>query len=541
MITVKTPDGQTVQFPDGTPKEVMREALRKKFGGPVSAPSVTPAPASTADPDGTYGEVPPGFVLNPRTGQMEDMNSPNNPNIRTGQGMAAAQGAGQGVSFGAMDEAVGGLYGMTGPGTFGQNYDYATAKMRAELDRGREQFPGTSLAAEVAGALTVPVGAMAQTGTLPLRMAKSAAATGALSGVYGFGAGEGNLSDRANNAMWQGAVGAGIGALIPGAGSVLQSVLNSRVANKAIKAAAKNAPSTDELKALGRGLYDQVDAAGVQISPQAFDRARGNILADLQANTGFDNLPGPGSLTPNTARVNQIMGAASDAMAADPTAALPFKALDQMRRQAGAAAGNVTNKTDQQAGMTVIDGLDDFVNNLGPGDIVAGDIAALNSALPKARDVWARMSKSQTIDDAITAGGDYLSGASSGIRNQFKNILRNPKRAGRFTEAERAAMRKVVNGSIPEQLLQLVGGGLGQLAQTGAGLAMGGIPGAMVGAAAAGLTRKAAEAVTTGKAEILRGLVANGGLGALPQAPTALRNLMEQRLRLGTAAAIQPR
>jgi hypothetical protein len=97
-------------------------------------------------------------------------------------------------------------------------------------------------------------------------------------------------------------------------------------------------------------------------------------------------------------------------------------------------------------------------------------------------------------------------------------------------------MRRVVNGSIPEQLLNLASGGMGQIAQTFGGGAAGGIPGAFAGAGAAAGTRKLAEGVTRRKAETVRGLVANGGLQNLPQASTALRDLLESRLRRGTAA-----
>jgi hypothetical protein len=538
MITVKTPDGGTAQFPDGTPPEVIKGALAKKF--PPKVPKQPAAPVAK-NPDGTYGQAPEGFVLNPKTGQMEDLRSPNNPNINTGTATAAAQGLGQGVSFGSMDEVVGGMYGATGPGTFGQNYDYATGKMREELKRGREEHPVVSTGAEIGGALTVPVGALKTTGAPLLRIGKSAGITGALTAIYGAFSGEGGLSDRADNAVTQGMIGAGVGAIIPAAGTVVQKVLNNRAGSKAIASAAKNAPTTQELRTTGNALYQQIDDAGVQIKPEAFDSARARILDSLRTNTGFDELPGPGSLTPGTARVNQIMGEASAKMAAEPTAALPFKAVDQMRRQAGAAAGNVTNKTDQKAGMTVIEGLDDFVRNLGADDVVAGDVAALQEALPKAREVWARMTKSQMVDDAIEAGGNYLSGASSGIRLQFKRILNSDKLSRGFSAAERAAMQKVVSGSIPEQLLQLVGGGLGQLTQAGAGLAMGGPVGALAGAATAGVTRKAAEALTTRKAEVVRALMANGGLPQLPVASPRAAGITEKLIRRGTASASQPR
>ena len=440
---------------------------------------------------------------------------------------------GNALTFGIVgDEAAAAADSLIGRG----NYDDRLAQYRGNEASVRESNPGASLAADVLPALAAPFGALGTGGKLGARMLKSGLATGALSGVAGFANAEGGAGQRLQNAYDVAPMGAVIGGAIPIAGSALQGLMQNRMTARAIKAGAKNAPSSDELRAMGNAAYQQVDNAGVQIAPQAFDRARGTILDDLRANTGFDELPGPGSLTPYAARASQIMGEASARMGADPTAALPFKALDQMRRQAGAAAGNVTNKTDQQAGMRIIEGLDDFVKNLGPGDVVAGDIAALNQAIPKARETWSRMTKSQTIDNAIEAGGNYTSGASSGIRNQFAAILRDKKAAARFTEGERAAMRRVVNGSIPEQLLNLASGGMGQIAQTFGGGAAGGIPGAFAGAGAAAGTRKLAEGVTRRKAETVRGLVANAGLQNLPQASTALRDLLESRLRLGTAA-----
>jgi hypothetical protein len=445
---------------------------------------------------------------------------------------------GNALTFGLVgDEAAAAADSLIGRG----GYDDQLAKYRADQSSVRETNPGASLAADVLPALAAPIGALGTAGSLGARMLKSGAVTGGLSAVAGFNNAEGGFKPRMQNAYDAAKFGAGIGAAVPVAGSALQSLMQSRATQSAIRQAAKGAPSSDELRAMGNALYQQVDDAGVQIAPQAFDRARGGILDDLRANTGFDELPGPGSLTPNSARANQIMGEASARMGVDPTAALPFKALDQMRRQAGAAAGNVANKTDQKAGMTIIEGLDDFIKNLGPNDVVAGDVRALQDAIPKARDVWSRMSKSQMIDTAIEAGENYKSGASSGIRQQFKNILQNKKLAARFSQAEKAAMRRVVNGSFPEQLLQLFGGGLGQLAQIGGAGFAGGISGLVAGLGAAAGTRKLAEGVTRRKAETLRALVANGGLPNLPQASTALRDLMEQRLRLGTAASLQTR
>lgn len=111
---------------------------------------------------------------------------------------------------------------------------------------------------------------------------------------------------------------------------------------------------------------------------------------------------------------------------------IPFSAVDQLRRKAGVAAGDVMNKTDQQLGMKAIIGLDDMVNNLDAEKVASGDPAALAENIKTAREVWAKMTRSQLIDDAIGAGETYVSGSGSGIRNKFASILRNPKLSRSF-------------------------------------------------------------------------------------------------------------
>lgn len=505
--------------------ELMRRQLSARQKGIGKPPVISPEQraANVAANAGRQGEIDAGAMPKPDA---------------PGAASAALFGLNQGATFGFGDEIVARILSAD-PNL---NYDQALSETRGQFDAAREANPVIGTGAEIAGAVAMPLGAIKSGGSLALRAAKSAGLTGGLSALYGFGNGEGGFENRARNAAGAGAVGGSIGAAIPFVGSGLSKLLQGHANNKALTAAAKGAPSTDELRTMGNAAYKAVDDAGVQIKPEAFDRARGSILDDLRLNTGFDELPGPGSLTPNSARVNEIMGQASTRMSADPTAALPFKALDQMRRQAGAAAGNVANKTDQKAGVSIIQGLDDMIANLGAKDVVAGDIAALQTALPKARETWSRMTKSQRVDDAIEAGsGNYLSGASSGIRNQFRNLLKDKKAIRGYSAPEIAAIRKVVNGSIPEQLLNLAGGGLGQMATAGAGFGMGGLPGLMLGSGIAAGSRKLAEKVTTGKAEKVRALIANGGLQSFPQISSKPVSLIEKLLRQGTATAGQTR
>ena len=464
-------------------------------------------------------------------------NDPNTQNFGEKLGSVLNK-AGESMTFGLIgDEASAAAESML-PGV---KYDDRLKHYRDQERILERNNPKTALAADIGGGLVgavLPVGAVGAGLSLLPRIGASAATGAAMGGTYGFMEGEG-LQDRAKQGKTGALIGGAVGAAAPAIGAGVKKAADNVVANRAIQRASKNALSSEDLKRLGRAEYKAIKDAGVEIKPEAFRRAQSDIMGNLRANTGFDELPGPGSLTPNSARVTQIMRSASDEMAGEPTAALPFSAVDQMRRQAGAAAGNVANKTDQGAGMTIIEGLDDFINRLGPDDVIAGDVRALKTTIPKAREIWSRMSKSQLIDDAIESEGNYLSGGSSAIRNQFAKILRNKKLSRGFNDAEKKAMQRVVQGTMPEQVLNLLGGGIGQLMTIGGGASVGGVPGGVMGAALAATMRKGSEAVTRRNAETARALVANGTLKSLPQSDEAVRLITEGLTRRIGAGQVQ--
>lgn len=214
MIEVELPDGSIAEFPDGTSPDVIKGALQKRFT--PQQPKTLPKNA-----DGTYGQPPEGMVLNPATGQMEDMQSPINPNIPdTGVVNSAALGAGQGLGFNLMDEAVAGASALTGG-----DYDYDLARMREWERRASEENPvsyyggmigggiGTG-AGMAAGGASLGANAVKAGWKLPGVMAASGAEGLGMGGVYGFGAGEGledRLAKSESGAKW----GAGLGMAAP--------------------------------------------------------------------------------------------------------------------------------------------------------------------------------------------------------------------------------------------------------------------------------------------------------------------------------------
>ncbi len=210
MITVNTPDGGTATFPDGTPPEAIKKAMAKKFGAPAPVQTIKP------NPDGTYGQPPEGMVLNPATGQMEDLRSPNNPNIPTGRGTAMALGAGQGLGFGSLDEVVAG-----GRSMMGGDYNYDLERMREADRRAQEEHPGYYYGGLIPGAVASSASAgkalgVNATGQTGLGTAVRGAGIGAGEGaVWGALSGEGGAEQRAKGALKGGALGGLLGAAAP--------------------------------------------------------------------------------------------------------------------------------------------------------------------------------------------------------------------------------------------------------------------------------------------------------------------------------------
>lgn len=525
---ITAPDGQKYKV-SGENEAGAMAALKAQLESAPAKP-VTP---SQPNPDGTFGKVPEGMFLNPVTGQMTSREMLAN-NIHPGKALSALTGGAQGATFGLADEGVGAVSAMlpTG-GTMGQRYEYGREYSRAQIDAARRDNPVTTIGSEIGGSMALPIGTAAQATTLPMRMAESGAKGAAMAGAYGFGAGEGGAHSRIVDALSSAKWGGAIGAALPVLGAGVQKISDTNAARSAIKEAAKNAPTSDQLRVMGNAAYKAVDDAGVQVDPSAYNRAAGGIIDDMR-NLGMDQTGGALSLTPQSARMAEILS-----QTGQNRNGIPFAEIDQLRRKAAIPAGNFANKTEGALGSRVIGGLDELVNSLDNTNTVAGDASNISENIKTARDIWHRMSKSQKIDDAIAAGGNYLSGTGSGIRNQFKNLLNNKKAIRGFSDAEVAAIRRVANGSIPEKMLQLAGGGLGNIATVGGASAAGGVPGFALGALLAAGLRKASDKVTTSNAETARAIVANGTLKALPLASPTVRLLLEQLGRQGVAAGLQ--
>jgi hypothetical protein len=150
---------------------------------------------------------------------------------KTGGLSAAAQGVGQGLSFGLSDEIEGAVRGgydaLTSDKSFTDAYAERRDVARERLSRAAEDNPVAYYGGEIGSALVVPgglakmgvKGALAKSADLGLGARsvaglKEGAAYGA---AYGFGTGQGGVEDHAQNMLTSAALGGAIGGAIPAA------------------------------------------------------------------------------------------------------------------------------------------------------------------------------------------------------------------------------------------------------------------------------------------------------------------------------------
>ena len=161
----------------------------------------------------------------------------------------------QGWSAGGADElqsAIGAgarrlTNAMTGGGdeTFGQLYDERLKQRQGDLRQFREDHPIASVVGEIAGAAPTAAlgGAVAGMSKLPA-LAKALIGGGGAGDAYGFLSGEGDVSDRTDDAVMGAALGAGLG----GAGVGVSRAIANRTAKRAGDRMIEEAATQDELR-----------------------------------------------------------------------------------------------------------------------------------------------------------------------------------------------------------------------------------------------------------------------------------------------------
>ncbi|PCI53882.1 MAG: hypothetical protein COB36_11630 [Alphaproteobacteria bacterium] len=139
--------------------------------------------------------------------------------------MSSALPAVQGFSFATADEITRKLESLT----LGDGADAKADERKALLEFRRKTAPKRALVSEIVGGVASPIAKA----LVPLKAVKGGAAGGAL---YAGGSAEGNLVERADDAIKGGLIGAGFGAMLFMAGPVLSRLRNLKPQDKLSRA-----------------------------------------------------------------------------------------------------------------------------------------------------------------------------------------------------------------------------------------------------------------------------------------------------------------
>jgi hypothetical protein len=278
-------------------------------------------------------------------------------------------------------------------------------------------------------------------------------------------------------------------------------------ARGARKAAEATVSSTATLKSDATKAYKAADDAGLAVSQKSFSGAVDDIAAEAKK-AGIDRDIHP--------KATAALGRLEKAKGADQT----LGELDILRQVARGAAGSI-EKADRRIGRLIIEKLDDYVNGLKPGDVVAGNAKAGVEAIKDARALWTKKSKAEVLEALVEKAKNSApnfsgSGMENALRTQFRQLANNPNRMRQFSAAEQAAIKKVARGGPIENIARA----LGKFAPTGivstalgggVGFQLGGPVGAAALLAAGAGGRTTAKALTKRNAAIADLLVRSGG------------------------------
>lgn len=384
---------------------------------------------SKPNPDGTYGQPPEGMFINPETGQMTER-SLLRANVETKRADAAGIGVMQGLSAGFGDEVIG-LAGRVEGGPEMQKF--RTEQMRAKQEANREDYPGTMMTGEIAGAVAVPVGAA--------NTARGAAAIGGGFGALsGMGNAEGGISDRGDEAL----KGAATGALIGYAGSKVVQGASRGLNNMFAKSVER--PTVANLKATKSMAYRAVDEAGETFTPQEMS----GLFSKVKQSVSDSNY---------VAGVDKQTGAMLNLLDRNSKRDISLGRLDKIRQDLWKRYRSADNE------VAILDGIqaiDDLIASRADSSDLMNAARLANSRFKKAEMLDLAFQKAQDQTASTGSGGNIL----NKYRQAVTSIINNESKSRFFSPAEIGVMREFVHGSASENIMRRIG----KLAPGGNGL-----------------------------------------------------------------------
>jgi hypothetical protein len=392
----------------------------------------------------------------------------------------------------------------------------------SKLGVGHEGFMQPGLLRDVVQAAGETAPAAAATGGL-LRQAATMAPnqmTSLLGGgsagkdiAAGLLSGAGGQIGQAVGQEFGGDTGAAIGRNIGGIAAPMLTAIPAPSIGGRAAALRRNAPTTQSLKDASNAIYKQIDDMGVTIKPQALKSLASKAAQNAKA-SGLD----PG-ITPKANALIQRLTKDAD----NP---LTVGEVETLRKIASGISSSM-DSTEASVGKAIAMTMDDFLDDIA-ADSLSGSSKTAGQMLRQARSLVQRRKKTELLQTAFENARNQASGFENGLRTQFRAILKrvNEGRLKGWTQAEKEALERVVQGGKIENILKFLGkfgltegqatSMLGSAVGIAGGAAVGGPVGA-VGVPLAGQAAKyGAQAMTRNNAATAAALTASGPRAVVP-------------------------
>lgn len=450
MITVKTPDGGIAQFPDGTPKEAITEAMRKKFPPPqtVNKSEKTSRERSLGE---TLADVGMSGAQGFQSGFQSLLGMPGD--IQSLAGAGASWGA---EKLGFSPEVQEGAKSLGLP-----QLPTTTDVNRAfESVIGPKYSPQTDVGRYFGSVAEMVPSAIAGPGSLVRK--------GAMAVIPGV-AMEATKDVTGGNPAAEAAAGVAASLLTAGRGGAGTKQM--------LKDVGESEKAYQSLQSEVRKAYDDLRAGGITYDPQSVD----SIITDLSAMRMNPNLA-PKSFGLRE-ELNKFSGKPMD-----------FEDLDEMEILAGKIARSSLDETEKMFAGRILSKLKELRQN---GAITTnGNFAPdeVNSLVKRAKELARRKIIARDIESMRKKSEWYKSGEESGLRSKFSSY--GQKNEGNLTDSEAEAFKSVVRREGVLNPLNTAGSRIGQLILGGAGYAVGDLTGAILPVIGSGLARKFMEVYT---------------------------------------------
>lgn len=246
-----------------------------------------------------------------------------------------------------------------------------------------------------------------------------------------------------------GALGSLIGQGVSAVGDSLAKRATAAAQRRAIDAAPA-ATTSRELKSAGSQLFESAFNGN---PPAVSDNAMMRLVGDIQN--------GVAKIRPNAANDPQAVGLLQHVMELADAANTPGTVVDlkdlHLARQLAQKVAQSPNGRDSAVGSIVIDKLDNFINSLGPSDILGGaDPSSAANAMYDGIRTWRQASKLSAIEDTVAKAETYKSGRENGLKLAFLGLMKSPD-FKRFSPVEQSAIREIAKGTTTQNIAELFG------------------------------------------------------------------------------------